>query len=63
MSILSRKDCQTDAWRKARLCVWKQNKSNLKKTKNIMNYLADVIHKIKRNAAGNSEKVVHPVLA
>jgi len=28
-----------------------------------MNYLADVIHKIKRNAAGNSEKVVHPVLA
>jgi len=33
--------------------VWKQNRSN---AKNILNSLASVIHKNKRNVAGNSEK-------
>jgi len=53
------KNEQTDVWKQARLSVWKQNRSN---AKNILNWLAAVIHTNKRNAAGNSEKVVHHAL-
>jgi len=41
--------------------VWEQNRSK-SKNKNIWNSLAVVIHTYKGNAAGNSEKVVHPWL-
>ena len=34
-------------------------KEAMQKNKNILNSLATVIHKNKRNAAGNSERVVH----
>jgi len=50
---------QTDVWKWARLSVLKQNWRNTK-NKNILNWLTAVIHKNKRDAAGNSKKVVNP---
>jgi len=58
MRILSKKAAK-HVWKLASLSVWKQNRSNAK-NKNILNLLAAVIRKNKRNAASNSEKIVHP---
>jgi len=40
--------------------VFGRKTETIHKNKNILNSLAAVIHKNKCNAAGNSEKVVHP---
>jgi len=44
-------------WKRARLSVWKQNRSTAKKGS--LDLLTAVIHKNTRNVAGINEKVVH----
>jgi len=50
---------ETDVCKQPRLSVCMQNRSNAKNI-SILNPLEAVIHKSKRNAAGKSEKIVHP---